>query len=166
MKDIEVKLLSELMKNSRRSDKELARAVGVSQPTISRAIKKLEKEKMLEYTLVPDLRKLGFEILAFTFGNWNRESFPNTRVNEMKEFISKHPEMIFVSTGTGPGCDRMAITVHKSYMDYCKIIDEFKQEWGQYFSSLTTFMVSLESDNILKHLSFSTLANMLQSEPE
>jgi DNA-binding Lrp family transcriptional regulator len=44
VKDAELKLISELMKDSRRSDRELAKAVGVSQPTISRMIRKLEKD--------------------------------------------------------------------------------------------------------------------------
>jgi DNA-binding Lrp family transcriptional regulator len=32
MKDVELKLISELMKDSRRSDRELAKAIGVSSP--------------------------------------------------------------------------------------------------------------------------------------
>jgi DNA-binding Lrp family transcriptional regulator len=36
MKDIELKLISELMLDSRRSDRELAKVLGVSQPTVSR----------------------------------------------------------------------------------------------------------------------------------
>ena len=40
VKDTEVKLISELMKDSRRSDRELAKTIGVSQPTISRTIRK------------------------------------------------------------------------------------------------------------------------------
>jgi DNA-binding Lrp family transcriptional regulator len=38
MKDVELKLISELMKNSRRSHRELAHAIGVSQPTVSRVM--------------------------------------------------------------------------------------------------------------------------------
>jgi DNA-binding Lrp family transcriptional regulator len=49
MKDIERRLISELMKNSRRSDRELAKALGTSQPTITRG--KLEREGIIkEYT--------------------------------------------------------------------------------------------------------------------
>ena len=67
MKDTELKLVSELMKNSRRSDRELARLIGVSQPTVSRMIKNLEKEGIIqEYTMIPDMIKLGIEIVAIT----------------------------------------------------------------------------------------------------
>jgi DNA-binding Lrp family transcriptional regulator len=48
MKDVELKLVSELMKNSRRSDRELAKAVGVSQPTVSRLVKRLEKDGLIK----------------------------------------------------------------------------------------------------------------------
>jgi Lrp/AsnC family transcriptional regulator for asnA, asnC and gidA len=58
MKDIELKLLSELMKNSRRSDRELAKAIGTSQPPVSRMISRLEKEGVIkEYTMTPDFSK-------------------------------------------------------------------------------------------------------------
>jgi DNA-binding Lrp family transcriptional regulator len=42
MKDVELRLISELMKNSRRSDKELAKVIGVSQPTVTRIRLKLQ----------------------------------------------------------------------------------------------------------------------------
>lgn len=68
MKDIERKLVSELMKNCRRSDRQLAKVVGVSQPTVTRTLHKLEKEGIIkEYTIVPDFRKLGYTLLAVTF---------------------------------------------------------------------------------------------------
>jgi DNA-binding Lrp family transcriptional regulator len=67
MKNIELRLISELMKNSRRSDRELAKALGVSQPTVSRTIKRLEEEGYIkEYTMIPDFSKLGYEIMGIT----------------------------------------------------------------------------------------------------
>jgi len=56
-------LLYELMKNSKRSDRELAKVVKVSQPTITRMRKNLEKKEYIrEYTIVPAVEKLGFEL--------------------------------------------------------------------------------------------------------
>ena len=54
MKDVELKLISELIKNSRRSDRELAKAIGISQPTVSRIRVRLEKQGLVDYSAVPD----------------------------------------------------------------------------------------------------------------
>lgn len=73
MKDIENRLIVELMKNRRRrrrSDRELAKVLDVSQPTVSRTRMKLEKEGIFEYSLIPNFAKLRFEILAFTFSDY------------------------------------------------------------------------------------------------
>ena len=65
MKDVELRLVSELMKNSRRSDRELAKELGISQPTVSRLISRLQKEGVIkEFTMVPDFCKLGFNLMA------------------------------------------------------------------------------------------------------
>ena len=55
-----MKLISELMKNSSRSGRELAKVFGVSQSAVFRTIKKLEKEGIIkECTMIPDFGKLG-----------------------------------------------------------------------------------------------------------
>jgi DNA-binding Lrp family transcriptional regulator len=48
IKNVKLELISERMKNSRRSDRDLAKAIGVSQPTVSRMIKKLENEGIIK----------------------------------------------------------------------------------------------------------------------
>jgi Lrp/AsnC family transcriptional regulator for asnA, asnC and gidA len=60
VKDIELKLISELMKNSRRSDRALAKVLKTSQPMVTRTRARLEREGYLrEYTVIPDFHKLG-----------------------------------------------------------------------------------------------------------
>ena len=57
-------LLLELLKNSKRSDREIAKALGVSQPTVSRRRQRLVEEGMIkEFTVIPDFTKMGYEIL-------------------------------------------------------------------------------------------------------
>ena len=47
---------------------ELARILGVSQPTLTRNRKKLEDSGMIQdYTIIPNFREMGFKILALTF---------------------------------------------------------------------------------------------------
>ena len=67
LKDVELKLISELMKNSRRSDRELAKVLGVSQPTVTRIRTRLEKEGHIkEYTMIPDFSQLGYQMMGVT----------------------------------------------------------------------------------------------------
>jgi DNA-binding Lrp family transcriptional regulator len=108
LKEIEIKLVCELIRNSRKSDRELAKSIGVSQPTVSRIRTRLEREGAIEYTGTANLRKLGFEIIAITFGNKKREQRPDTKVAKRKDFTAKNPNMIFVSTGMGLSSDMVA----------------------------------------------------------
>ena len=53
MRELDLKVISELMKNSRLSDRELSKKIGVSQPTITRTRSKLEKTGYIkEYTML------------------------------------------------------------------------------------------------------------------
>ena len=63
LKSIDYKLLWELLKNSRRSDRELAKALGTSQPTVTRRRVNIEKNFIDGYTAIPKWEKIGFELL-------------------------------------------------------------------------------------------------------
>ena len=67
LKPIDYKLLFELMKDSHRSDRQLAKALGVSQPTVTRRRAMLEENFIEGYTVIPKFGQIGFEISAFTF---------------------------------------------------------------------------------------------------
>jgi len=66
-KSLDLFIVSELLKNAKRSDRALAKKLGVSQPTVTRRRAKVEKELVDGYTAIPRWHKLGYEILAFTF---------------------------------------------------------------------------------------------------
>ncbi len=126
VKDSELKLISELMKNSRRSDRELAKAIGVSQPTISRTIKKLEKEGYIhEYTMIPDFSKLGFEILAITLLRRPKgvSAAELDKLMAMGREIARKKGMktILALRGMGLSYDVAVISVHESYLPTLKL---------------------------------------------
>ena len=59
MKKRSMNLLLELLKDSKRSDREIAKVLGVSQPTVSRMRGRLVKEGMIkEFTVIPDLVRM------------------------------------------------------------------------------------------------------------
>jgi DNA-binding Lrp family transcriptional regulator len=168
LKETELRLICELIKNSRRSDRELAKSLGVSQPTVSRIRTKLEKRGIIQYTGSPDLKELGFEIVAITFGNLNvgSSSDVNDRVERGKEFLQKHSNVLFFSTGRGLSSDRVTVTAHKSYSDYTKFIGELKNDWADIIAVTGSFLISLGSDNVLRSITFKHLAVCLDDIPK
>lgn len=169
LKDTELRLVSELMKDSRRSDRELARVLGISQPTVGRMIRRLEKDGVInEYTMIPDLGRLGIEIMAFTFGVWSPgklvEYFDVERVEKAKRFISEHPNVVFASSGLGLGMARMIVTIHKDYSDYAEFMRQARAEWAGVLTKLESFIISVKADVVTMPFSLGNLMNYIRNE--
>src|SRR3972149_9608154 len=103
------------MKNSRRSDRELAKAIGISQPTVSRVRVRLEKQGLVDYCAVPNLAKLGFEIIAVVLGKRNYQKHPEINTQKARDFAERHSNIIFGASGIGLGYDRISVSIHRNY---------------------------------------------------
>jgi DNA-binding Lrp family transcriptional regulator len=162
--EMSIKILQQLLKNSKKSDRELAKAIGVSQATFTRRRRQLEKKIIQEYTITPNLYELGFEILAFTF----------IRIREPKEdflekarvTVAKLHNVIFASGGEGLGMESIAISVHKDYTSYLNFISEARQEWKGIVLDVQSFLVSLKGDFEAKPFSLKPLAEILPTVVE
>jgi DNA-binding Lrp family transcriptional regulator len=167
LNDVDYKIISELIKNSRISDRKLASTIGISQPTVSRRRHKLEKEGLLDFTATPNFSKLGFEIMVFSFYSWTPEATEELIKNQeeilqkLSEFLSKHKNIIFTSNGRGFGMERMMISVHKSYSDYIKLTHDVGLEWGKYLSKGDSFIISLQEDVVGRQLTFEHFAEYI-----
>jgi DNA-binding Lrp family transcriptional regulator len=157
-------LLKQLLKNSRKSDRELARLLGFSQPTVTRLRVKLEKEGFIKtYTIMPDFAKLGYQILAFTF--LKLRSYPTPEdatkmVQQATEWVNKHPNVIFASDGEGlGGKDVMLISIHKDFIKYTSFMRKYALEWGHIVATFETFLVSLGPGFKMKPLDLRYLAD-------
>jgi len=171
LKDVEWKLICELMKNSRRSDRDLAKAIRSSQPTITRMRNRLEKEGHIrEYTMIPDFRKLGFENLAITFVKFTRELTSETITNIRKagrKLESQTPTpTILIMRGMGLGYDGVVISLHKNYASFMELARMTKQLPFVDISRVESFLVNLADENPYRHLILSAFANYISKLKE
>jgi len=157
------------MKNARTTDRKLAKTIGVSQPTVTRRRGKLENEGLIEYSAIPNLEKLGFEILALSLINYKpeirKDLQPNSELNrKMQLHLEKHPNIILASSGSGKGVNGVAISIHRNYSDYVKFRNDLSKEWNPYILSVEPFIISLKSDSIMRSLTFKHFGNYLKKE--
>jgi DNA-binding Lrp family transcriptional regulator len=162
MKAIELRLIAELMKNCRRSDRDLAKALGVSQPTVSRTRTSLEKQGLIEYTAIPDFTKLGYELLVFTLTNRDLRKRPYSP-EEAKHFMERNPFFVFAAGGMGAGYNRIAVSVYKDFAEYYRVMQEMKTDWA-YSLSMNNFIVDLKSGTVVQPLSFKKFAEHLERD--
>ena len=163
MKDIELRLISELMKNSRRSDRELAKVIGVSQPTVSRIMKKLEKEGVIkEYTMIPDFSKLGYSIMSIAFAKLKKpiseQELEEVR-RQVRQTLQTEPiPTILAMSGMGLDADRVIISFHESYSVYTEYLSKLKQHPLVRVEDTKSFLIDLENRNEYLPLTLSEMA--------
>jgi Lrp/AsnC family leucine-responsive transcriptional regulator len=98
--DIDIQILRHLQKEGRAQRNKIAEMVGLSVPSVSERMRKLEERKLIEgYYAVLNARKFHFDITAFIFvevdGSSNYEQFVQNAVND--------PEILECHSITGEG---------------------------------------------------------------
>jgi len=161
MKKIMKKVLVELLKDSKKSDRKLAELVGVSQPTVTRTRSRLVKEGVIkEFTVIPDLPKMGFEILAI---NCFRSRVTKELADKARKVAMANPNIIFSARCQGEGKNEMIISLHKNYTDYSKFITNIISEGGDDIQEHETFLISLK-DFIAKPFSLKYIAELFEKQ--
>jgi len=163
-KNLLEKLLFELVKNSKRSDRELAKVLGVSQPTITRARARLEKEKFIrQYTVFPDFAKIGFELIAFNFITMKlSQSIDLEKMQKMRsEWAKDNSNIILEIGGEGLGANSLMVSIHRNYTDFASFIAKYRTDWANNLQDLRSFIISIPDKSlVVKDLSFNDLGKM------
>jgi len=151
LRTIELRLIAELMKNSRRSDRELAKALGTSQPTVGRIIKRLEKQGVIrEYTMIPDFSKLGYNIMGITqmkAKEVNKEQFEEMIETEARQFEKEEVYAnILAVIGANAGKNRAFVTLYKDYSAYSEAMKMVKEVSFSQGEDVESFLVDLNSE--------------------
>ena len=155
MKKRMMSLLLELLKDSKRSDRELAKVLGISQPTVSRMRWRLVKRGIIkDFTIIPDFVKMGYEIMAIS-------SFKSKTGKEITERAVKwtmaKPNIIFASAAHGMGKNGVIISLHKNYTDFSNFLRDLRLEGGDDLRDCDTLLISLK-EKVVKPLSLKYLA--------
>ena len=150
-------LLLEYLKDSNRSDKQIAKALGVSQQTVSKMKRKLLEDGLLKnFSAIPDLAKMGYEIMAISFVKFNMKQMTKIE-NETKQWMQDHSEIIFSARAEGMGMDAVNISLHKDYAAYKKFLTYNKKKWPTMMVEVQYVVIDLVG-GIAKPFSFNCLA--------
>ena len=156
-KELTRKLLSELLKDSKRSDRELAKVLGVSQPTITRKRNRPVAEGIIrEFTIIPDFAKMGYEIMAISCVK-TKTPVTSELAQDAAEWMKKFPNIIFVAGAEGFGKNGVMISLHKNYTEYSKFVRAQVQHWKMNIQAYDSMLIGLKG-TIAKPLSLSYLA--------
>jgi len=137
-----LQLLYELMKNARKSDREIAKTLGISQPTVTRKRALLDKEGYVrEYTVIPSLRKMGYEIIAISFLAFS-EARPEL-TEKAREWCKKQPCVIYAGGGEGLGMHSVMVSIHKNYASFSKLITSLREDWQPNLKDVQSFLMSI-----------------------
>jgi DNA-binding Lrp family transcriptional regulator len=163
---MELRLVSELMRNCRRSDKTLAEILGTSTIAVNRMIKKLEKNRYIRgYSAVPNFPKIGFSILAITFAKLKQPITPEKLKKgrqDAKVMLSKEsaPAIIGMS-GIGCEADPVLVTFHENYGGHLHYLRFLQSQSLVKVDGVKSFVVDLKDESQFLPLSFEYLAGYI-----
>jgi len=162
IKDIDRAILQALIRNSKVSDRQLGKKLGISQATVTRRRRMLEREVIQDYTFIPNWSKLGYEILAISLikskeALATKEKYDAVR-KKGEEWLMKQSCILMAGGCQGPGVNAFNISVHRNYSGYDAFNQEFKLEWGEAIDDVQTVLINLAGKQVLKPLNFKALS--------
>lgn len=167
LKPLDYQLLFELMKDSHRSDRQLAKALGISQPTVTRRRAMLEDNIIEGYTVIPKFGQIGFELAVFTFMktklNHKKGAEKEETFTKMKEWYLKQPNVVAVMDGQGLGWDAVCVSLHESYTDFAEFLRTMQSELSDVVIETQSFQADLKPGMLIKPFHLKYLAKQNKS---
>lgn len=160
LKPLDYAILYELMKNSKVSDRQLAKKLGVSQPTVTRRRARLEEEAIDGYTAIPRWERLGYQILAVTLVKaplkaGSQDAMKET-IENATQWLKKQPTILFGGECRGMGTTGIMVSIHKDYAALDEFLTSHRQKLGHLLEEVNTIIVNLAGKGIYRpfHLKY------------
>jgi DNA-binding Lrp family transcriptional regulator len=166
--ELDYSILFELMKNSKISDRQMAKKLGVSQPTVTRRRARLEQTFIEEYTIIPKWKKIGYQILAVILVKTplkmgSTKQMADSIKNSMK-WLKEQPNVIFGGECRGMGMTGIMFTLHKDYGALDEFLRNHRQQLGPLLEQVEVIVVNLAGKGIYRPLSLRNLAEGYETE--
>jgi DNA-binding Lrp family transcriptional regulator len=159
---VELRVFGELLRDSKRSDREIAKLLGVSQPTVTRLRHRLVKDGWVrQFTVVPGFVKLGFRILVFSLFE-SRLRRKESGGNGGLRLLSK-PNVVFAAECNGMGMNGVVVSLHRSYSEYVDFVRELRSEGGDGLKMADSLIISLEG-SVIKPFDLKDLVKTLHEK--
>ncbi len=141
----EKQVLTELLKDCKTSDQEIARRLKTSRPTIFKIRERLEKEGIIKrYMPIVDFEKLNFHLQSVILYKWKDYS-KTEELDKNIQFIKSLPEIILFIKGEGMGSKTdLIISMHEDIKDFERFIRKLKYEWKDNVEDVEVFLSSIE----------------------
>ena len=137
----------EIMKNSRKSDRDIAKKLEISQPTVTRIRRKLEKDAIKDYTAIPVFPEIGIDLISFNFGRCDN---PKKDVELcLKQMAKANPKTLFISAGEGMRKNCLVVALHNDYRDYVDFITSMRLKCSGMRTDFDSFIVPTTRDHVL-----------------
>ncbi len=124
-----LKILFALMALSGKSDREIAKVLGISNTSLSRRRRNLEQKGYIKaYTVEPNLSKLGLGVIVVSFAS-TTDNLSQAQLKEAHVLAQKNPEILCLLENQGlEGTNWFAITVHKNYDAFIEFTQKIKDD--------------------------------------
>jgi len=141
----EKQVLTELLKNCKIGDQEIARRLKTSRPTIFKIRERLEREGVIKgYTPIINFEKINLNLQAVILYRW-RDYSRIQDLEKITKFIKSQPEVILFIKGEGMGSKTdLIISIHEDIKDYERFIRKIKFEWKDNIENVEVFLSSIE----------------------
>lgn len=135
--DLDFKILTTLQQNGRTKRNELAEQVGLSVPSVSERLKKLEDNKIIEgYHTKVNKQAFGYDILAFILVMMDSSK----HYKDLIKHVDKHPNILECHSVLGEGSHLLKVLV-KNTESLEKLLSEV-QTWPGVTGTKTTYVLS------------------------
>ena len=135
--DLDLKILNALQQNGRTKRNEIAEMVGLSVPSISERLKKLEDNKIIEgYYTKLKRQSFGYDILAFILVMMDSSK----HYKDLIKHVDKHPNILECHSVLGEGSHLLKVLV-KNTEALEKLLSEV-QTWTGVTGTKTTYVLS------------------------